>query len=415
MKRNSILIKLLILILIGASCAPKGVNTYRNFANAFDVNRKPAKPSIVMENVSTDSVMVYAKFLRRDLVFSSSPGNPPQAWTRIVISILPSIESKMAIDSLVLEIGPEIKANLPDTVVLKGKLFAPAGSSYIAVGEVKDLFTKRLQLFTELINRSIYPSATDFVLCKPNHLPCIESFALTGVPYRIGVSASASSICISKFRSQSSFPQPVFSNQPLALEQELVDTSLYLRVDDGFSEVFRLDVPGIYKVTLNQNSLGGLYFELRGKDGFYPLQPDEMAEGMRYITSDEEFAKLIYSHDKKTAIDSFWIATAGNPQRAMTLIKDYFSRVAESKTLFTGSIPGYRTDRGMIYIMWGTRTFVYRSSNTETWIYGEGSDNQVLKFDFSIIQQPNGEHGYQLNRSIVYREAWFNAVESLRR
>jgi hypothetical protein len=69
----------------------------------------------------------------------------------------------------------------------------------------------------------------------------------------------------------------------------------------------------------------------------------------------------------------------------------------------------------MVYIVWGKPTFVYRSNNTETWIYGEGTDNQVLKFDFSIILKPNGELGYLLNRSIVYREAWFTAVESLRR
>jgi GWxTD domain-containing protein len=415
MKRKSILVKLLVLLLIGTSCAPKGLNTYRNFANAYDVNRKPAKPSVTLVNISVDTVMVYAKFIRRNLVFATSPGNPPQAWIKAAFSLLPNIESKMAIDSLIFEIGPIVKANLPDTIVLKGKLYAPSGSSYSAIVEVTDVFTKRSQVFIESLNRNIYPSANDFVVARSNHTPCIEPFALAGIPYRISVPTKAATVCISKIRSQNSFPQPVFSNQPPDMEHEFADTSLFLTVFDGSSEVFTIDVPGIYKVTLKEHDLGGMYFEVREKGGFYPLRPNEMAEGMRYITSDEEFAKLLNTNDTKTVIDSFWIATAGNPQRAMSLIKDYFSRVDECKTLFRGSIPGYRTDRGMVYIVWGKPTFVYRSNNIETWIYGEGTDNQVLKFDFSIILKPNGELGYLLNRSIVYREAWFTAVESLRR
>lgn len=415
MKCKSILFKLLVLLLLSTSCAQKGMNTYRNFAQSFDVNRKPVKPSIAIVNTSIDSVEVYTKFLRRDLVFSSSPGNPPQAWVRILFSLLSNIESKLAIDSLKFEIGPIVKTNLPDTIVLKGKLFAPSGSSYVAIVEVTDLFTKRSQVFSELINRSTYPSANDFILTKPNKAPCIESYAVCGNDYRIGIATEASRICIARLKDQNGFPQPVFSVQPTAFGQESFDTMLYVNVSSGYSDVFCIYNPGIYKLTLTETDLGGMYFEVRAKGGFYPLRPIEMAEGMRYITSDEEFAQLIASKDTKTAIDSFWIATAGNPQRAMTLIKDYFTRVDESKSLFRGSIPGYRTDRGMVYIVWGKPTFVYRSSEMETWIYGEGSDNQVLKFDFTIIQQVNGELGYQLNRSIVYREAWFSAVESLRR
>lgn len=415
MKHHAILVKLLVLLLVGASCSQKGLNTYRNFANSFDVSRKPTKPYIVVVSSSPDSVRVYVKFLRRALVFSSSPGNPQQAWVRTSLSLLPTMESKTALDSLILEIGPKIRTELSDTLVLQGKLYAPAGGSYTVICEVSDLFAKRSQVFSIPINRSIYPGPTDFVLAKPNFTTDIEPYALCGIPYRIGLTADAARVCISKLRSQTTFPQPVFSLQESAWVQDVVDSSIHLAVKAGFSDVFTLHKPGIYRVSLKESDLGGMFIEVREKAGYYPLRPIEMAEGMRYITSDDEFTKLIGSSDIKTAIDSFWIATAGNPQRAMTLIKNYFSRVDESRTLFTGSQPGYQTDRGMVYIVWGKPSFVYRNSDTETWIYGEGTENQVLKFDFNTIQMANGLLDYRLNRSIIYREAWFTAVESLRR
>jgi GWxTD domain-containing protein len=235
---------------------------------------------------------------------------------------------------------------------------------------------------------------------------------MVGTPYILKSSlTNQNSVFVRKLTIETAYPEPAFAQSDTGFYEVKYATGTAV----GPSGLFTPESAGMYLLTNQLTGELGRVIDVAPGKAEFPLSSEEMASAMRYITSEDEFNTIMRSHDLKTAVDSFWITVAGNPQRAMLLIKNYFSRVAESSKLFSSAIPGWKTDRGLIYIVWGKPNLVYRNKDTETWIYSEGDDAQVMNFDFKLFTDRFGLPEYRLVRSLIYREAWYNAIESLRR
>ena len=71
----------------------------------------------------------------------------------------------------------------------------------------------------------------------------------------------------------------------------------------------------------------------------------------------------------KAALDDFWIKCGGNVDKARELIRIYYTRVLYSNYYFTSYKEGWRSERGMIYIIYGPPDKVYKTSEGESWGY----------------------------------------------
>ena len=136
---------------------------------------------------------------------------------------------------------------------------------------------------------------------------------------------------------------------------------------------------------------------------------------LRYLTTKKEFNELLLQKNKKIAVENFWIEIAGNQSRAKSLIRKYYNRVQEANRLFTSYLEGWKTDRGLIYIIFGPPNIVYRMSDYERWIYGEAGNKLSLKFDFVKVNNPFTDNDYSLVKSPDYKEKWYHAVNYWRR
>jgi GWxTD domain-containing protein len=76
-----------------------------------------------------------------------------------------------------------------------------------------------------------------------------------------------------------------------------------------------------------------------------------------YIITDEErdvFSKLQSPEEKDSFIDEFWRRRAPNPNSSHNDVKEeHYRRIAYANANFATGIPGWKTDRGRIYIMYG--------------------------------------------------------------
>ncbi|MPN51542.1 hypothetical protein SDC9_199190 [bioreactor metagenome] len=79
--------------------------------------------------------------------------------------------------------------------------------------------------------------------------------------------------------------------------------------------------------------------------------------------------------------------------------------------LFTSYTEGWQTDRGMIYIVFGPPNIVYRSDDTESWIYGEENNFFSITFTFNKVKNIFCDNDYILQRAPVYKDNWFRAVD----
>ena len=82
----------------------------------------------------------------------------------------------------------------------------------------------------------------------------------------------------------------------------------------------------------------------------------QAVENMRYILEDDEWKKLSKSKDteKEALFLEYWESRDPTPETSENEVMDeYFSRVNYSNGNFKSYLPGWKTDMGMIYILFG--------------------------------------------------------------
>ena len=213
------------------------------------------------------------------------------------------------------------------------------------------------------------------------------------------------------------FPTPVppFVEQLRAPFNYLPDSTFSLELKGGKSAFFTPARMGFYFFQSDTaRVIGPTLFRMNA--GFPKVtQHIMMLDALRYITSSKEFQQLKAYEIQKVAVDSFWIANTGRPDIASELIRKYYSRVETANKLYTSFTDGWKTDRGMIYIVIGKPSSVYRSFDQEVWIYGEYDDPGALRFFFNKAKNPFTDNDYVLERNEYYKSSWYQCVQVWRR
>jgi GWxTD domain-containing protein len=80
-------------------------------------------------------------------------------------------------------------------------------------------------------------------------------------------------------------------------------------------------------------------------------------EDVVYIISPEErnaFRELATNEEREQFIEQFWLRRSGNPDLPDNDFKEeHYRRIAYANEHFASGIPGWKTDRGRMYIVWG--------------------------------------------------------------
>ena len=82
-----------------------------------------------------------------------------------------------------------------------------------------------------------------------------------------------------------------------------------------------------------------------------------LSEDVTYIISPEErnaFLQLDTNEEREQFIEQFWLRRSSNPDLPENDFKEeHYRRIAYANEHFASGIPGWKTDRGRMYIMWG--------------------------------------------------------------
>ena len=187
-----------------------------------------------------------------------------------------------------------------------------------------------------------------------------------------------------------------------------------LTFDSTNTLTFTIKEQGLYHLQASEsNQSGPTLFSFQE---YFPkvLTPENMIGPLRYISTKSEFSALTEAPDKKIAVDNHWIDIAGSKERARTLIREYYTRVENANNYFTSYLEGWKTDRGIIYIIYGSPNVVYKHKGYENWIYGEENNMMSMSFVFNKVANPINNNDYSLTRSSTYKSSWFRAVDSWR-
>jgi GWxTD domain-containing protein len=165
---------------------------------------------------------------------------------------------------------------------------------------------------------------------------------------------------------------------------------------------------GLYLIQKDTNALEG--FAFRAEED-YPqyTKLSNLAGPLIYICTKQEYDRLELAKGNKKAFDRVILNMAADPERAKRLMRGYFRRVELANQYFTSYKEGWKTDRGMIYIIFGVPDEVYKFSDREVWHY----DNEQIKktFNFSKSTTLFDPDNYVLIRENKYKDDWYEVID----
>lgn len=141
---------------------------------------------------------------------------------------------------------------------------------------------------------------------------------------------------------------------------------------------------------------------------------EEMVDMVTYISTKKEHETLLLAQDKKKALDAYWLNLTRDQEVAKDLIRNYFRMVEFSNILFTDYKEGWKTDRGMVYIVMGPPQQVNFFQDREIWSYPGMDESSKIRFTFMRVKTLLHPHFYTLNRSRAYQPVWFKNISQWR-
>jgi GWxTD domain-containing protein len=198
---------------------------------------------------------------------------------------------------------------------------------------------------------------------------------------------------------------------PPFAESDVVSPFLIADSTFSFSTEFTPRTAGLYLFQSDTASARGVC--LLVADGSYPkyTRVASLAPPLIYISTDEEFVKLSAANADKTSFDKVILEITGDKDRARNLFRSYFQRVEQANRYFTDYKEGWKTDRGMLYVIYGKPDEVSRTATGETWYY----QGRKTKFEFKKSGSVFNPENFKLERDNKYMPEWFSMVDLWRK
>ncbi len=209
-------------------------------------------------------------------------------------------------------------------------------------------------------------------------------------------------------------PRPPASITKPELPKAIADTVYTLQAKSNLTLMQHNE--GMYRYTKDTTSHNGLtLFTLTNKEYPRVKTSKQMVLPLQYLVSAKEYKKLTTVSNQKLALDKFWLSLAkGDEEKARQLIRIFYTRVMFANNYFLSHSEGWKTDRGMIYIIYGPPKIIQKNFKKEKWIYGSSRNSNNLAFTFYKREHQFSNNHFELLRNNIYSSSWRKAVKSWR-
>jgi GWxTD domain-containing protein len=380
-----------------------------NQASVYRTSEKKFHPEFVAFNQNDSSVKLFVKLIPSEFLFIRHQDESFKANFRIYSEIISSYESTGIIDSATAEFSFDLNEKSGSRFVSM-EIPIKLNGNFLIRTIITDINKDVADNYFVPLDRLSKASRNDFLVTGKDSVPMFRNYVYNKEKVSIVYRDKSVNIFWCKYYKRD-FP---LATPPFAFD---VRTEFDYRPDNAFA------IEKSNMIELSLNGEGFFHFQLDsvGKSGLtifkfvgsFPdiTSPKQMIEAARYLTTKKEFEELKKSPSPKSAIDNFWLEHGGNQEKTRALIKKYYGRIREANNFFTSYTEGWRTDRGMIYTLFGSPGTVLKSSESETWIYGTPNSTLALNYFFIKVNNPFSDNDFMLSRSPNYESNWYKAIE----
>ncbi len=414
---NSLLYTIAVIaaIYLLSSCSGRGYTSAASYTGLYDFELQTLHPSVVLYFRDADTLEAYFRINTEELLYARQ--NPEEQFrSNINISaLLKDDKGSRILDSTSIKIHDFSIDKSAKLLIGSIKLAAKDTLKGILELKISDLLKGSSQQVIKYFDKSNPNAQSNFLLIdKKNNSP-VFGYAITS-PTEIEIHSrfSNQNTCwIRNFSEGLNLPPPPFSyTSPEDYKLENANESRELTLNNGKTSFFAME--GVYFISRNANSESGISLEVRQASFPEVNTVSELVKTLRYISSRAEYESMTSASNPKLLLDKFWLDCTGNKDKARELIKIYYRRVREANYYFSCHLEGWKTDRGLVHIVFGNPNKIYRNFDQEVWLYGEENNLTSVSFTFRKTPSPFAENYYRLSRDPIYKTSWSRAVDSWR-
>jgi len=406
---------ILLLILFVSSCLTQKPQGTKTSASGYNPTSFVLHPQFKLFHISNSYSKLYIKLFTNELRFSSANTERiNQAIIKIKYVIKPSVKNNTVLDSAQTTLKIK-KTENQTSIVSFFKLKNINREHYIIEISMADMYANKKSHSYIRVNNSDDDNEQYYMSFKAeNHKPIFtEYFRLSDSLIIMHKNTLIKQMQIKHFPNRFHEAVKPSETQEVNSIQMKADTSRTEKATLGKIS-FKVNKRGIYIIkadTLKNKGMLKVNFS-----NTYPLltKSVELIQATKYLLSDKEYQNMMQSDNKKLSIDNFWLQAAKNKERAREILKIWYNRAIYANYYFTSYKEGWKTDRGMIYMVYGPPDDIKNFDDAEKWVYINTKEDKKLEFIFVIPQQAISKNDFILLRDAKYITSWNRAVKSWR-
>ncbi len=368
----------------------------------------------IYHSTDTESV-VFIKLLTSEIVFSQANQQVKNlARLRVTYTLYGSLSNNEVADRDTQEFVID-RESVKETFLASIKLPTVPGKTYLLDIALEDAIRQTTVHDRLLVDRFQQDNQQDWlVLGYPENKVSFEHFFYPGETFRlIKQNEKPEKVYVSVFSPRNILPLPPYSQEEQVDNAPLPDSTFYMAYSEQL--LYKLGGQGIYLFHFNPETARGLCLCQFGDHYPQVTTPEDMLPPLQYITTRDEYQALLGKDDLKDAVDEFWISKGKTFGNARDLIRVYYNRVVFANIYFASSKQGWKTDRGMLYLLMGPPVSVERTETRETWLYEAAETAEKITFEFNLTDDYWIGYDFKLKRKEEFRTLWNKAVDYWRR
>jgi GWxTD domain-containing protein len=398
----------------------------KDLSYLYNPTKSSIRPRFTVFDQTDAMSVLSAKFFTSDLFFSeANPQGVPTAQLLLTVKLYNITGDRILADTATMNINIVKEASRRE-YVYKVPLTVEPGSKYMA--EVKILDRLRLEVVQAFVPFNTLSENNKYNFIARGHFNKVELFnPVVRVNEYVDLlypRRLLDTLFISYYKPFNEVPYPPSMMLPEKVIDYEPDTTIALVYSDTLPIMFPKE--GIYFCTVLRNLNEGYTFYNFGESFPSMTKPDAMIKPLAYLASEEEMNTMLSSSRSKAALDDFWIKCGGNVEKSRELIRIYYTRILYSNYYFTSFKEGWRTERGMIYTIYGPPDKVYKTSDGENWGYRKPVirsswggryhlKEDYLYFNFKIREDKFSDNDFYLSRNETLVTYWDKAIASWRK
>jgi GWxTD domain-containing protein len=201
---------------------------------------------------------------------------------------------------------------------------------------------------------------------------------------------------------------PPFVESESPVDRFLLYDSIFTIKNEG---KIKFTSQGLY--LLQEDTTAAEGFAFRHVGPAYPKysRVEDLVNPLVYVCTREEFDQLKDANGDKAKFDKVILDITKDKERAKNFMRSYFRNVEFANLYFSSYKEGWKTDRGMIYLIYGIPNEVIKTAQNETWNYS-GSKQSFTFVKTGSVYDPDY---YVLVREKRFAESWFSTIDLWRK